>query len=70
MGMILITILALFSKVLGAQKDLSNIGMNASIWAMIFGFILANTFFWNHEKLPNWIGSIQKFQEYYIKLGN
>lgn len=67
--MITITIVSLISKILGNQTHLADSGVNASVWALIFGFVLANTVFWSYLELPKWIGCIQKYQEYYIKLG-
>jgi hypothetical protein len=68
-GMIAISFLSIVSKILGNQTQLAHAGVNASVWALIFGFVLANSVFWNYSVLPSWIGCIQKYQEYYIKLG-
>ena len=69
LGIFAISFLAIVSKILGNQTQLANAGVNASVWALIFGFVLANSVFWKYNVLPSWIGCIRDFQEYYIKLG-
>jgi len=68
-GIIALSFISMVSKILGNQTLLADSGVNASVWALIFGFVLANTVFWKYMELPSWIGDVQKFQEYYIKLG-
>jgi uncharacterized integral membrane protein (TIGR00698 family) len=65
-GFVMIMAIAVFSKLLGAQKDLHRFGLGDSVWAIFIGAILSNILF-NFIEVPKWLSSVH-FTEFYIKI--
>jgi uncharacterized membrane protein YadS len=59
--------LAVLAKIVGQNIMLKRGGLGDSVWAILIGAFITNTFYFTRDSLPNWLKSVV-VTEFYIKI--